>query len=455
MKVLIAVHHFLPRHHGGAEWRAFRTASELQRRGTQVQLLTVESISNEGESELGFEDTEYEGLPVRRLFYDLKSSSDPFRWSYRNPVVERQTQRLLREFQPDVMHLIGGYLLSGTAIEAAHEAGVPVVLTLTDFWFMCLREEQRRYRWPAMYTLGLWRWGDTMIRRAGRRLQLTESSRMDALMKERRRYLRQALGQAAAVISPSRFLKNLMKERGYCPQPFHYIRQGLETNRWAPAEWRPEAGRLRIGYIGQLAPHKGVRLLVEAFERLQAGARRPELIIYGDMERHPQFVRRLRSETEGRADITFAGTFSNQQVRAIHAGLDVLVVPSTWYENSPTVILEAFASRTPAIVSDLGGMAELVRHNVNGLLFEPGDVASLAQRLQRVLDDDALLPRLRQGIGPVKAVEDETDELDAIYRTVQGQPLDAVARQEEGTVIALPAGVPAVARTGQGTESRS
>jgi glycosyltransferase involved in cell wall biosynthesis len=54
-----------------------------------------------------------------------------------------------------------------------------------------------------------------------------------------------------------------------------------------------------------------------------------------------------------------------------------VVVPSIWYENSPNVILEAFAHRTPVVASDLGGMAELVEDGVNGLRFTPGDASSL------------------------------------------------------------------------------
>jgi len=101
--------------------------------------------------------------------------------------------------------------------------------------------------------------------------------------------------------------------------------------------------------------------------------------------------------------------------------LDVVVVPSLWYENSPNVILEAFAHRTPVIVSDLGGMAELVEEGVNGLCFPPGEAASLATALRRLIEEPGLLARLRAGIKPVKTVAEEMTELQAIYRAVVKQ----------------------------------
>jgi glycosyltransferase involved in cell wall biosynthesis len=88
------------------------------------------------------------------------------------------------------------------------------------------------------------------------------------------------------------------------------------------------------------------------------------------------------------------------------------VVPSIWYENSPYSILEAFAHGLPVIATDLGGMAELVRHEESGLLFRRGDAASLAQQLARLLREPSLLGLLRSGVPPVKASSEEIDEIE-------------------------------------------
>jgi glycosyltransferase involved in cell wall biosynthesis len=111
-----------------------------------------------------------------------------------------------------------------------------------------------------------------------------------------------------------------------------------------------------------------------------------------------------------------AGVFRGQEEMArAFSDLDVIVVPSLWYENSPTVILEAFAHRIPVIATNLGGMAELVDHEINGLLFHLGDVNDLARQIHRLLKEPGLLPRLQDGIGPVKTVSQQIDEFEELF----------------------------------------
>jgi len=444
MKVLIAVHHFPPSFDGGAEWRAYRTAKGLQREGHQVQVAYVDSISHGDGHTLDYTDTFYDGIPVRRLCFNLAQAPEPFRWSFRNPLIGQHLSALLEEFGPDVLHLISGYLMTGSAIEAAQSAGVPVVLTLTDFWFLCprttlirsdgtlcysvptdplecllcLRKERRRYRLPDQLSRGLlgrlllWFWH---LRDDG---STRGNSGLGQGLRERRSYLLPLLNTVDIVISPSQFLKNLFVAQGVRPRHFLYCRQGLDMESWVPAEPVSSDSHLRIGYIGQIASHKGVDILVEAFARLRPGERRPRLLLYGDLDKFPTFVQKLRRQVRGRNDIIFAGRFDNPRIGQVHAGLDVLVVPSVWYENSPNVILEAFAFGTPVIVSDVGGMAELVQDEGNGLHFKVGDSKDLARQLQRIVDQPVLLEILKQGMLPVKTVKEEMAELVQIYHSV-------------------------------------
>lgn len=79
------------------------------------------------------------------------------------------------------------------------------------------------------------------------------------------------------------------------------------------------------------------------------------------------------------------------------------------------VIAEALSTKTPVIASNLGGMAERIHHGVNGLVFEPGSVEDLTRQLQRLLDDPGLLSQLREGIEPVRTIDDEMAQLLEIY----------------------------------------
>ena len=99
--------------------------------------------------------------------------------------------------------------------------------------------------------------------------------------------------------------------------------------------------------------------------------------------------------------IQFLGVFDNREISTVLAGLDVLVVPSLWQENSPLVILSAQACRCPVIASDLAGLSETIQHDKNGLLFESGNKAALARQLLRAINEKNLINRLSvQSVSP-------------------------------------------------------
>jgi glycosyltransferase involved in cell wall biosynthesis len=430
MQVLMAVHHFPPRYTGGAEWRAYRTATALQARGHEVRVICVERIDIGPEGGVAWEDDVYDGVAVHRLSFNQAAVPDPFRWQYDNTWIGDHIQKLFDEAPPDIFHLIGGYLISARPLEIACRLGIPTVVTLTDFWFLCPRismlrsdgqistlpidavmcarclgEAKRRYRLPGRITPSLmktfWRLQESQIRSVEARLS----------------FLRQTLNQVDAIISPSHFLRSTFVEAGVDPQRITFSRQGRDfpglSPEIAPNTFSPP---LRVGYIGQIAWHKGVHVLLEAIRRMPDAPLTAQ--VFGDMSHFPNYVERLRRLSTRDGRMKLAGVYSRQGVSQVLRELDVVVVPSLWYENSPNVILEAFAHHVPVVASNLGGMAELVNNGENGLLFRPGDPDSLAQQLRRLVEDPHLLPKLRSGIGPVKSISQEIDELEAIYRRV-------------------------------------
>ncbi|MGQ9626036.1 MAG: glycosyltransferase family 4 protein [Anaerolineae bacterium] len=439
MKIVLAVHHFPPKARGGAELQAYRIARWLINFGNSVQVICIESIEHGYGQTLKSTDDVYEGIPVHRLHFNLKAVSDPFKWSYNNPLLGEYMFTFLQTVKPDVFHLISGYLMSGSVIWAAKELGLPVVLTPIDFWFlcplinlvksdgtlchapdniseclMCLCKERRRYRIPDELSHGLLGW----VLKHPVPLNLMGLSKLASALKERRDYLQRTFRMVDVAISNSQFLKNFLMAKGVISSNFLCIRQGLELEHQEELKFAPSYNGLRIGYIGQVAKHKGVDILLKAFRRIKAKKEKPELTIYGDLKQFPSFVRHLNRLAKGNDRIHLAGPFDNRDISRVHANIDVLVVPSIWYENSPNVILEAFSARIPVIVSNLGGMAELVQHGANGLCFTPGNVDELAQQLQMIVDDQTILERLKQNIPPVKTVQEEVSELVHIYRSL-------------------------------------
>jgi glycosyltransferase involved in cell wall biosynthesis len=430
MKIVIAVHHFPPRFTAGAEGESYRIAASLQSRGHEVRVVCVEHVDAGPPNGVAWHDDVHAGVTVRRLSFNLAAVPDPIHWEYNNPWIGGHLREFLDEYRPDIFHLISGYLITASAVQVAHELSVPTVVSLMDFWFLCRRitmlrsngqistlpinpvtcarclgEEKRRYRLAGRIVPGLmsifWR------------LQKKQISHFE----KRMAFLRQVLNQADAIISRSQFLRSAFIEAGIQPERIVFSRQGRDFDILPPETTeRAPVSSLRVGYIGQIAWHKGVHVVLEAMRRMPGA---PLTVrVFGDARHFPGYADRLRQLCAGDGRIELAGAYRGEEVGRVLRGLDVIVVPSLWYENSPNVILEAFAYHIPVIASNLGGMAELVNDGENGLLFKPGDPDGLAWQLRRLLEDPRLLPRLRAGIGPVKSVGQEMDELEAIYRRV-------------------------------------
>jgi glycosyltransferase involved in cell wall biosynthesis len=120
------------------------------------------------------------------------------------------------------------------------------------------------------------------------------------------------------------------------------------------------------------------------------------------------------------ATVTHAGPYDHAVLPRLMAETDWVVVPSTWWENSPLVIQEAFMHGRPVICSDVGGMAEKVAHGVNGLHFRVGSPESLAETLATATSGTDLWERLRAGIPAVHTMDDHVPALESIYRRLIG-----------------------------------
>ncbi|MBL8154323.1 MAG: glycosyltransferase [Anaerolineae bacterium] len=431
-RILIAAHGFPPTHSAGAERRAERMAQWFARQGHSVQVFAVEKLDA---PEFRVETREQDGFPVHRLYYDVKAG-DHFHNLYDYPPVGEAFRALIERESFDLVHIISGYLLGGQVIHAARERGLPVVLTLTEYWFMCARlnlfqatdqvcsgpesdskcarcllEDLRRYRLPAKTMPKLmdvfWKVAD----------QTPLVQPMTQQVAERRVVLKQALESAQLVICPSHFLMDKFNEFHFDASRFTYLRQGLNVPDPLPTPV-PSQGTLRLGYVGQVKSHKGVDLLVDAAIALLKAGRKVSLDLWGSLTEDPDYVARLRTLSEPYPAIRWNGRYTGAKVWDVLANLDALVIPSRWYENSPNTILEAYAMRLPVIGTNLGGMAELIEHDRTGLLFHLNDAADLQRQIERLLDEPQLLDRLRQSIPPVKTVDQEMRETLELYQHI-------------------------------------
>jgi glycosyltransferase involved in cell wall biosynthesis len=457
VKILIGTHHYPPSYVAGVELITRRVAGWLRDHGHTVEVVCVEEIDSKVHATVRTEIQD--DIRVHRLGLRLAGMGEHLGVRFRDDELARWFAAYLASWQPDVLHSQSSYVLSASLVETAKRSGVPVVATLHDYWYLCPRltllrsdgsrctrrasprdctrcilGESRRYRFVDKVDAGFGKrlgWA----RRGRGPLVAQLNPLLLKQMEQRQVYLDEILRTVDQIVIPAPFTRELLLERGFDPAQIRLIRYGLDSSRWYGLPRIQAAAGLRIGYLGQLAPHKGVHLLIEALRGLTVrDDRRPQLKIYGNPASFPKYSARLRALAGHDPRIEFCGPYDNDRAEAILADIDVLVVPSLWFEISPLVIMEAFSAKVPVVATDVPNLQYQVRHGIDGLLFAPDDAADLRRQLQRLVDDPALVERLVGGIQPVRSVDEEMAELEDVYRRLTAGRADRVADSNVGSI---------------------
>ncbi len=302
--------------------------------------------------------------------------------SYRDPTMTAAAVRVFDAFEPDVAHVHHLNGLSTGLVFEARRRGIPVVVTLHDFWPACPLGQLVNL---SLHVCP----GPTPTRCLGcvGAQVRWRPSRIAARLET----MREVLRASDLVLAPSRFVCERLAVLGF---------SGIESlpNGNAPLEVVPRRrveGRLRIGFVGSCIPSKGVHVLAEAFLRLAEP--RASLRIHGPFVPYhgdTGYEARIRGLLRASPGAEVHGAFPHSSLAQVLAGFDVLVAPSLWEENAPLSVEEAFQARLPVLASDHGGLRERVRDGIDGLLFRPGDPADLARVMRRLLDEPGLLERL-------------------------------------------------------------
>ncbi|KKS34970.1 MAG: Glycosyltransferase [Parcubacteria group bacterium GW2011_GWC2_42_12] len=215
-----------------------------------------------------------------------------------------------------------------------------------------------------------------------------------------------------AVIFPSRWLRDRHLDKIF----FIKSKRIVLPNPVAPAlavAALKDNEIFKFLYLGQIEKHKGLNLLIQAYKRIREKFPRTELIIAGV----GSGLEQVKIEAGRDNSIKFLGRQDEAQVNKLLSVCQSLVVPTLCYENCPTVILEAFSAGLPVLAADLGGISELLGENTAGLLFRPGNVADLADKMSWAIECPSDLTELaRVGKEKVKqySVENYIKELEGL-----------------------------------------
>lgn len=194
-------------------------------------------------------------------------------------------------------------------------------------------------------------------------------------------------------------------------------RHGIYTAQEKSLQIKQQSDSLKVVFLGRWDIYKGIEILVQAVKDLPPLVK-IELVIYGitQDERYRQKIFNLIANDPR---IRVNKELTRTELPQTLANYDLLAVPSQWLETGPLVVLEAHSLSIPVIGSNLGGIAELVRHGIDGWLVTANDTKAWTQALERLATDTNLLNKLRQGIKPVRTVNMQAADLAAIYKNLQ------------------------------------
>lgn len=178
---------------------------------------------------------------------------------------------------------------------------------------------------------------------------------------------------------------------------------------------RREAGQPTLLFLGEVARHKGVLELARSF--VPVSDRFPQLkLVYGGTGSALEEVRGLTAQLGLGPRVEFTGWLEGERKRAQFAGAAIFVLPS-YVEGMPMALLEAMSWGLPAIATAVGGVPEMITHEVDGLLIPPGDTEALAAAISRLMSDPQLCQRLGEA---ARATVAERFSLDTALRRLLG-----------------------------------
>lgn len=184
------------------------------------------------------------------------------------------------------------------------------------------------------------------------------------------------------ILSPSKWLLDEHIKRNFFVKQQKIIFQNpaiIDKNDFIKTSF----GIFNFLFIGQIEEHKGLMLLINAFKRMDQ--KKIRLNIVGEGSKKIEIEHQCEC-----LNVNFYGKVDNKKVISLIQESDCLVVPSLCYENSPTVIYEAFANNLPVIGSDLGGISELLS-NGRGILFSPNNVEDLYDKMCEIINNKTKL----------------------------------------------------------------
>jgi glycosyltransferase involved in cell wall biosynthesis len=453
MRILQVIHQFPPFSSQGSEVYCLQLSKCLLAAGDNVAVFHISNTKPRRPQRL--EESSHENIKIFHCI-DTEEYSRIADWS--NPFLQQQFEYALKQYKPDIVHFHNYISLGDDLVGMAKSSAEAVVYHLHDYGLICpnalllrdgrnlceknapdffegccptlIRVGDGRRPFIAANLPSLARWRQFASNQPGKKRRalmqtavgmsesLLGSPETTAVSEKKKFFLaatQRIFSHVDLFFAPSRFLAEKYIACGVAPEKMVHLRYGMRHFQRIGAPHR-QTTRLQFGYIGAFHAHKGVDLLLEAFRGL---GDRATLHLHGSSFGSPVSEAHFRQNTAHPMEgVVLHGRYDNSQISTILSGLDAVIVPSRWFENSPLTIQEAQIAGVPVITADVGGMAELVRDGIDGRLFRCNDAVDLRRVLLSLIEIPQQLQVLQAQAPAVPSIENQSAEVRVNYERI-------------------------------------
>jgi glycosyltransferase involved in cell wall biosynthesis len=441
MRVLHVPYTYFPDPCGGTEVYVRGLAQRLSRLGYGNAIAAPAAASA---------TYEHAGLPVHRFATDLRPRLD-LAYGIPDEIAAEHFKEIVAQARPDIVHLHArSAAVSERFVDVAHAAGARVVFTYHTPTVSCGRGtmmlfgetpcngiiETRRCMACTLLASGVPKplaRGAAAVPEAlyARAVAITGPSgtlsrlRIPGLIASGRRRFLDFIGKVDQVVAVSQWVSDVLRRNTVPAAKITLSRQGIDaaTQVARPAVLHRPAGPLKIAYFGRIDRAKGPDLLAIALKMITKAHVQVDIFAIRQKTSGPdQLYDWLATQAQQDPRLTLRTAVAPEQVIGVMAEYDLIAVPSRWLETGPLVALEAFAAGAPVLGANLGGIAEVVRDGVDGILVAPDDPAAWAAAIGRLAEHRDVIDALRAHIAPPRTMDAAADDMVALYRRLLSRP---------------------------------
>lgn len=403
-KRILIVNKFLY-YKGGAETYAIKVGETLKKRGYEVEYFGMYSAKNVVGNELNIYTSEmdFHTKSLKKILY-------PFSIIY-SIDAKRKIRKIIEKFKPDIIHLNNiNFQLTPSIIEEANRKKIPVVQTVHDYQMICPNHLLYNKNGICEKCIKGSKWNCTKYNCIHDSKVKSIIGSLEAILYTK---ILKTYKKVNKYICPSNFIeKQLLKQKDYMgkTKTLHNFIELTDIDFSCPKDDY-------VLFFGRLSEEKGLRIFIETCRELN----NIKFKIAG--------VGPLESLTRNIDNVEYVGFKTGQDLEELIQKAKFTVYPSVWYENCPLSILESESLGTPVITANYGGMKELVKNNITGLLIDVVNKANLKKAITDLYyDNDKINKMSKNCIEERKnmiTLDCYIDEIEKIYNEVLGEKYES------------------------------